>query len=171
MLDVIIPDFWQCYSQAISALLIGNPIHWMLKSEKIFPRAAKCTYESFGPSGSLQKFDALCLLPLNILNQKLFIIVWIWYITQFCLSILNLFYWIIVSCSSYVRIRILHQKTMNSISRTHLLLASHRAHLGHFFLLNQISKNTNAITFIELISELALNVKSFKQNENANETF
>lgn len=74
MLNVIIPEFWSRYSQAISALLTGYPKNWMFHSELIFPRAAKCTYEPYGPSGSIQNFDALCLLPLNILNQKLLII-------------------------------------------------------------------------------------------------
>ena len=31
---------------------------------------AKCTFQKFGPSGSLQKHDALCVLPLNIINEK-----------------------------------------------------------------------------------------------------
>lgn len=166
MLSVIIPEFWSRYSQAIAALMTGDPINWMLHSEMIFPRAAKCTYEPYGPSGSIQKFDALCLLPLNILNQKLFIIVWIWYIAQMFISTLNLFYWIIVSYSENVRIYILCQKSMKSVSRKLILYASDKAHLGHFFVLNQIAKNTNPETFVELISNLAMKTTSSDQNVN-----
>lgn len=166
MLSVIIPGFWRRYSQAISALLTGDPINWMFHSEIIFPRAAKCTYEPYGPSGSIQKFDALCLLPLNILNQKLFLIVWIWYIFQMIISILNLLYWIIVSYSENVRIYILCQKSMKSVSRQLILYASGKAHLGHFFVLNQIAKNTNPETFVELISNLTLKTTNAEQNEN-----
>lgn len=36
----------------------------------IFPRMTKCTFHKFGPSGTLEKHDAFCLLPLNILNEK-----------------------------------------------------------------------------------------------------
>ncbi|XP_055305918.1 innexin inx4-like [Sitodiplosis mosellana] len=61
MLNVIITGFWNRYSRAILALLTGDPIIWMFHSELIFPRAAKCTYEPYGPSGSNQKLDALCL--------------------------------------------------------------------------------------------------------------
>ena len=88
-LGMVIPEFWSRYPKAISALLNGDIKNWMFHSELVFPRAAKCTFESYGPSGTIQSFDALCLLPLNILNQKLFIIVWIWYIIQIGLSILN----------------------------------------------------------------------------------
>lgn len=166
MLNMIIPRFWIRYAQAVFALLTGDPVNWMFHSEMIFPKAAKCTYEAFGPSGSLQKFDALCLLPLNILNQKLFIIVWFWYIIQLFISVLNLLYWILVSYSAYVRIYILYQKSMNTVSHNLILYASHGAQLGHFFVLNQISKNTNPITFIQLISDLAFNAKSSNQNAN-----
>lgn len=166
MLNVIMPGFWSCYSQAILALLASDPINWMFHSEKIFPMAVKGTYESYDLLGSLQKFDALCLLPLNILNQKLFIIVWVWYIVQLILSISDLFYWFIVSYSEYVRISILYQKSMKSVSRELLLYASHRAHLGQFFVLNQIAKNIKPITFVELIFNLALNAKNHGQNAN-----
>lgn len=155
MLNVIIPGFWNQYSQAILGLLKGDPIIWMFHSELIFPRAAKCTFEPYGPSGSSQKLDALCLLPLNVINQKSFIIVWIWYILQMGISILNLFYWIVVAYSKKVRIYILYEKAMKSISHKVILDASCEAHLGHFFVLNQIAKNTSPETFVELMSELA----------------
>lgn len=171
MLNVIIPQFWIRYSHAISALMNRDPINWMLHSEIVFPRAAKCTYESYGPSGSLQIFDALCLLPLNILNQKLFIIVWMWYIVQLIVSALNLLYWILVSHSAYIRTYILYRKSMENVSRKLILNASRKANLGHFFVLNQIAKNTSPMTFVELISALALNAKKLQiPNHNTNES-
>ena len=36
----------------------------------VFPRMTKCTFHKFGPSGSLVKNDAFCILPLNIFNEK-----------------------------------------------------------------------------------------------------
>lgn len=163
LLGVIIPGFWSYYYKAISALLMIDPINLMFYTELVFPRAAKCTYEPYGPSGSIQKFDAFCLLPLNILNQKLFIIVWMWYIIQMVISILNLLYWIIVSCNENIRIYILCQKTMKTVPRKYILYATRQAHLDHFFVLNQIAKNTNPETFVELISNLAA------MNQNASE--
>lgn len=168
MVNMMIPGFWNRYAQAISALLIGDPINWMWHSDAIFPKIAKCTYYSYGPSGTRQNFDAQCLLPLNILNQKLFIVVWIWFIMQLIASILNLVYWIIVSFSTSVRIYILREKTLNSVSRKLITHATQKAHLGHFFVLNQIAKNTNAVTFVELISDLGLS--SINPDQNANKS-
>ena len=34
---------------------------------KIFPKMSKCNFNMFGPSGTKQLYDGLCVLPLNIL--------------------------------------------------------------------------------------------------------
>ncbi|XP_055308741.1 innexin inx4-like isoform X2 [Sitodiplosis mosellana] len=154
-LNIIIPGFWNHYHQAILALVTGDSKMWMFHSELIFPRLAKCSFEPYGPSGSNQQLDALCLLSLNVVNQKIFIIVWIWYILQMTISILNLLHWILITTSKKARIYILCEKTMKSISHKVILDASCEAHLGHFFVLNQIARNTSPDTFVELMSELA----------------
>lgn len=46
----------------------------------VFPRVTKCIFHKFGPSGSIQKHDALCVLALNILNEKIYIFLWFWFI-------------------------------------------------------------------------------------------
>lgn len=47
---------------------------------KVFPRMAKCTFYRFGSSGDVQKHDAMCLIPINILNEKIYIFLWFWYV-------------------------------------------------------------------------------------------
>lgn len=42
----------------------------------VFPRVTKCTFHKFGPSGTIQHHDALCVLALNILNEKIYIFLW-----------------------------------------------------------------------------------------------
>lgn len=42
----------------------------------VFPRLTKCTFHKYGSSGSIQKHDALCVLALNILNEKIYIFLW-----------------------------------------------------------------------------------------------
>ena len=40
----------------------------------------KCTFHKFGPSGTVQKFDGLCVLPLNIINEKIYVFLWFWFV-------------------------------------------------------------------------------------------
>ena len=46
----------------------------------IFPRMTKCTFHKFGASGEVEKHDALCILPLNIVNEKIYIFLWFWFV-------------------------------------------------------------------------------------------
>lgn len=59
---------------------------------EIFPRLTKCTFHKYGPSGSIQKHDTLCLLALNILNEKIYIFLWFWFIILAVLSACAIIY-------------------------------------------------------------------------------
>ena len=47
--------------------------------ERVFPKMTKCTFYKFGLSGTIVFNDALCVIPLNILNEKIFAILWVLY--------------------------------------------------------------------------------------------
>ena len=47
---------------------------------RIFPRMTKCIFHKYGGSGTIQRFDALCVLSMNIVNEKIYIFLWFWYI-------------------------------------------------------------------------------------------
>lgn len=47
---------------------------------RIFPKTSKCLFRKYGPSGSIQSFDALCVLPLNVINEKIYIFLWFWFL-------------------------------------------------------------------------------------------
>ena len=40
----------------------------------VFPKVAKCTFNKFGPSGTIEKFDGLCVVSLNIINEKVIVL-------------------------------------------------------------------------------------------------
>jgi len=53
---------------------------------RVFPRMTKCMFHKFGVSGTIEKFDALCVLGMNIINEKIFILFWFWYVILAILS-------------------------------------------------------------------------------------
>ncbi|XP_039299632.1 innexin inx3-like [Nilaparvata lugens] len=73
----------------------------------VFPRVTKCTFHKFGPSGSIQKHDTLCVLALNILNEKIYIFLWFWFIILAVLSGIALMYSIAVVLLPSIRETIL----------------------------------------------------------------
>ena len=55
--------------------------------ESVFPKVTKCTFHTFGFSGTQQKVDGLCVLMLNIINEKVYYFLWFWYIVLGVISI------------------------------------------------------------------------------------
>jgi len=46
----------------------------------IFPRMTKCTFYKFGVSGEIERHDAVCILPLNVVNEKIYVFLWFWFL-------------------------------------------------------------------------------------------
>lgn len=59
---------------------------------EVFPRMTKCIFHKYGASGSIQKHDALCVLALNILNEKIYIFLWFWFLILAALSACAILY-------------------------------------------------------------------------------
>ena len=34
----------------------------------------------YGPSGTIENKDGLCVLPLNIINEKIYVFLWFWFV-------------------------------------------------------------------------------------------
>ena len=48
-------------------------------SDIMFPKLTKCLFRKYGPSGTIQTHDALCVMSLNIVNEKIFTALWFWF--------------------------------------------------------------------------------------------
>ena len=47
-----------------------NPENRTDQLAQVFPTMGKCDFKVYGPSGTIEKIDVLCILPCNILNEK-----------------------------------------------------------------------------------------------------
>ena len=59
---------------------------------RVFPRMTKCNYKNYGPSGSVQHKDALCMLPINVINEKIYVFLWFWLVFLSFLTCINMVY-------------------------------------------------------------------------------
>ena len=66
-------------------------------------RLTKCTFHKFGSSGELEKHDALCILPINIFNEKIYIFLWFWMLILGALTALVVVYRLALCISSSLR--------------------------------------------------------------------
>ena len=47
---------------------------------EVFPRVASCTYWKYGSGGRQTGLDALCILALNIVIDKIYLVLWFWFV-------------------------------------------------------------------------------------------
>ena len=120
----------------------------------IFPRMTKCTFHKFGVSGEVEKHDALCILPLNIVNEKIYIFLWFWFIILGGLSALVIVYRFVIVVSPkmrayllYIRFRLIKREVINTIVK--------KSKMGDWFLFYMLGQNVDSIIFKEVMHELA----------------
>lgn len=121
--------------------------------EHVFPKLTKCEYYNYGPSGSVQNHDALCVLPLNILNEKLFTILWFWFVFLMFVTILSLVYRLLVVLFPRLRMLLLIAQT-RSLGKRPAMCIINKLSYADFFLVYQLGSNINPIIYGELIVAL-----------------
>lgn len=58
----------------------------------VFPRMTKCTFYKYGVSGEVERHDAVCILPLNVVNEKIYVFLWFWFLFLGVLSFFTVLY-------------------------------------------------------------------------------
>lgn len=139
---------------------------------EVFPRMTKCTFMKYGSSGTIQKHDALCLLALNIINEKLYIFLWFWLIILSVLSALAVLYRVAEFVSPALRLylfRRLSIKSSGAPSSSSAEIVVRQMDLSDYCLLSLLGKNFDSVFFCSVVDHLALNLTNKKQNDSSAE--
>ncbi|MCL4123136.1 UNVERIFIED_CONTAM: hypothetical protein GTU68_002770 [Idotea baltica] len=118
-----------------------------------FPRVTKCEFYKFGPSGTKQILDYLCILPQNLLNEKIFLIMWIWFVILMCATSFQLVLRLLIFQFPILRVKLLEQRGKLGKSYDVETLVRYM-HLGDFCLLYNIGKNVDAMCFKDILQGL-----------------
>ncbi|KAF0752319.1 innexin inx2 [Aphis craccivora] len=121
---------------------------------RVFPKVTKCTFHKYGPSGSIQKLDGLCVLPLNIVNEKIYVFLWFWFLFVAILSGLNLVYRTAVVVMPKFRLLLLRARSRLA-PQDDVETITKKCQIGDWFVLYQLGKNIDPLIFKELVSDLA----------------
>ncbi|KAJ8959020.1 hypothetical protein NQ318_022273 [Aromia moschata] len=143
-LDWLITGNFSMYGIAYAMYNHVNPMN------SVFPKVTKCTFHKFGPSGTRQNFDGLCILPLNILNEKFFLILWYWLFLLLFVSFCALIYRALFLFVPKFRVYLLRAQT-RSFERGMAQTVVDNISYGDFFVLYKIGKNLNPIMYKELV--------------------
>merc|ERR1711971_10595 len=86
---------FRTYGIQVASMMQEDPEDRVDPMARVFPRVTKCTFKKFGPSGTLQTHDSLCVLPVNIINEKIYVFLWFWLLILGVITFLSLIYNII----------------------------------------------------------------------------
>ncbi|XP_022235543.1 innexin shaking-B-like [Limulus polyphemus] len=130
---------------------------------RVFPRVAKCRFFKFGASGNLESHDALCLLPLNIVNEKIYIFLWFWFIVLAILTGLVLIYRVVIIACQPVRVYLLNFR-FRIVCPEDLKTVVKNGSIGNWFIIFMLGLNIDPVIFKEVIEELAKRVKTDRKD-------
>lgn len=121
----------------------------------VFPRMTKCTFRSFGTSGDLQVHDSLCLLPLNVVNEKIYIFLWFWFVILMSLTALVFVVRVVVLAVPRLRLHML--KSRNPLmNMKDLRILSEVTNAGDWFLFYMLAQNLDPLVYKETVADLAV---------------
>ena len=108
-------------------------------------------FSSYGISGSIVLQDALCFLPINIINEKIYVILWMWFVFLFLLTLVYFSFHLLLVLSAklrYMKLRF-HAPTCSG-KQLRLLVRNP----GNWFVLEFIAINLKPHFFKELVAGL-----------------
>jgi len=120
---------------------------------KVFPIVVKCSMTYFGPSGNLVNNSGLCTLPVNIINEKLYLVLWVWCLALAMVSLLSLLLQLLHLFPSYRLVQL--QRLSPSTPHYYVRSVASRASYGDLILLLIIGNNVDTSQFSALIGHLS----------------
>ncbi|XP_036139293.1 innexin shaking-B isoform X1 [Monomorium pharaonis] len=120
----------------------------------IFPRMTKCTFYKYGVSGEVERHDAVCILPLNVVNEKIYVFLWFWFLFLGVLSFFTVLYRILIIFSPRTRVYLLRMR-FRLVRRDAVETIVRRSKVGDWFLLYMLGENLDTVIYRDVMHELA----------------
>jgi len=133
----------------------------------VFPRMTKCTFHKFGSSGTIERHDAFCLLPLNILNEKIFITIWFWFVILAVILGVLVLYRVALFTLPGLRPLALHKH--NRAVKLHTVQeVTSKTSIGDWWILYILATNIDPTIYRDIMECLPKEIETAKSNSNYN---
>jgi len=129
---------------------------------EVFPKVATCNYIRYGRGGGQEIKNAICILGLNMINDKVFAIIWLWHCILIFAGLNRIITRVFQLASPHVRFFLMkmtmHRYMNNNKHALHIQHYIMNCSIGDWFVLYQMSKNMNKRFFAEFIALLSLKI-------------
>ncbi|KAK2584023.1 hypothetical protein KPH14_006479 [Odynerus spinipes] len=133
----------------------------------VFPKVTKCTFHKYGSSGSIQTHDALCVMALNIVNEKIYTFLWYWFIILSGITFLGLVWRLLTMCLHARSIAfnkiVFSMACPGKYNPWNVIRVTREYHFGDWLFLYYIAKNLDNYVFKELLEKLAQDLDEIQE--------
>ncbi|XP_069687407.1 innexin inx7-like [Periplaneta americana] len=157
--------FWTLGPSLVSSDMskLINPL------EVIFPKVTKCTFHKYGPSGSLQNHDALCVMALNVVNEKLYSFLWFWFVILAMVSFMGLLWRLLTvvfhSRSGVLNAFVFKMTCPQSIDPWDLVTVTDECDYSDWLFLHYLAKNMDGNVFRDFFTGIAKDINDAMTSE------
>jgi len=120
-----------------------------------FPTKVGCDLKLGSTSGSGSTTNGFCILSQNIVNQKIYLFLWFWFVLMFVIGTFQMIYEIAVLAIPSIRSFIIARQTGTFNTGEMKRYIEHDCNHGDWFILHQIGKNTNKDFFYRFIEKVS----------------
>lgn len=137
---------------------------------ELFPKMAACNYHRYGMGGREDQRHAICILGLNMINDKVFVLTWLWHCFIVVMGVIRILTRTPQLVSAHVRYFLvkfnLSKYFKNNAHVKHIRHYLINCSIGDWYVLYQMSKNLNQRFFAEYLTVLALTIDPDPTIEN-----
>jgi len=137
---------------------------------ELFPKMAACHYHRYGMGGREDDRHAICILGLNMINDKVFVLIWLWHCFIVFMGVVRLLTRSPQLVSAEVRYFLMKFKMQKYFkNNAHIKRIKHyltNCSIGDWYVLYQMSKNLNQRFFAEYLTVLAMTIDPDPTIEN-----
>ncbi|XP_018021821.1 innexin inx2 [Hyalella azteca] len=168
------------YGVKVIAMTNMDPENRTDPMSEIFPTMGKCSFRMYGPSGTIEKRDIMCLLPTNIANEKVYVMLWFWLVIVAVISSL----WLILRSLSFIRpirekvftlrafnfprhnMKSFEPLLGNLATRQDVEIVLNDSDFGDYILLSQLADNMDLAMFSEFVRYLAKHIREERRTSS-----
>jgi len=120
---------------------------------EVFPRVVACQMEVFGVSGSYTKASGFCTFPINVVHEKIYLVLWLAFVLASLLSLVQLLHQALLVAAPLRPYLVPHLSPSPLVSRQVTRLMR-RGTYGNMVLLRLIASNCDSSQFSSLVQLL-----------------
>lgn len=105
-------------------------------------------------TGTIQRHDAMCILALNIMNEKIYTFLWFWFIILAVITGVDVLARVVIVMMPSIRTLILRGR-LSAPQKDDADVISHRCSIGDWLLVDFLSKNMDTMIFSDFVAKLS----------------